>query len=176
MSNWKDETIQANPKEKAEELKKVMSVVAPELHTFIEEHAELDQWMDRVRAENNRALYREALQIIQQELEQHFLYEEQFILPKLGRYFATTEVGPVFKLIQEHDIIRKNYRDAEDLMQESDSERFAEVLQQKMNLLAYLLKKHIEKEDHYFFPLVSLVLTPAECQEIADQVAHAHHA
>jgi hemerythrin-like domain-containing protein len=43
-----------------------------------------------------------------------------------------------------------------------------------MNLLAYLLKKHIEKEDHYLFPMVSVILTDEEKAEIAEEIARAY--
>jgi len=39
-----------------------------------------------------------------------------------------------------------------------------------MGLLAYLLKKHIEKEDHYLFPLFSVILTEDEKKAIARDV------
>ena len=45
----------------AREVDKIMAIVAPELHSFIEEHAALSQLMDRVREGYNTEIYREAL-------------------------------------------------------------------------------------------------------------------
>jgi hypothetical protein len=78
-----------------QEYELVLSLIAPELHTYIEEHAALSQLMDKVRAGFDEEVYRIALQEIETELSQHFAYEEEFILPRLRKYFATDEVGPV---------------------------------------------------------------------------------
>ncbi|WP_134684659.1 hemerythrin domain-containing protein [Brevibacillus migulae] len=158
------------------EYERVYSIIAPELHSFVEEHAALGHLMDQVRIKYDEEIYQQALREIETELSQHFYYEETFILPRLSRYFATDEVGPCMKLLQEHGTIRKNFRDAAELFTTRNAAEPSKDLVQKMNLLAYLLKKHIEKEDHYFFPMVSLILSQAEKDEIAAEVKAAYEA
>ncbi|HZG18358.1 MAG TPA: hemerythrin domain-containing protein [Candidatus Bathyarchaeia archaeon] len=150
------------------------SIISPELHSFVEEHTALSQLMDKVRCGYDEEIYREALHEIETELSQHFYYEETFILPRLSRYFATNEVGPSMKLLQDHDTIRKHFIEAKDLFSSRNTNDPGADLVPKMNLLAYLLKKHIEKEDHYLFPMVSLILNQDEKEEIAAEVKAAY--
>lgn len=157
----------------ADEYKQVLSIISPQLHPYVAEHAELSTLMDEVREGFNRDVYRTALDAIGEELEHHFRYEEDFILSKLANHIPTEEAGPIKKLKSEHQIIRDRHADVSKLLGESPSEAVDKELMQKMNLLAYLLKKHIEKEDHYFFPLVSLILTEAEKDQIAAEIAAA---
>ncbi|UFJ41082.1 hemerythrin domain-containing protein [Brevibacillus humidisoli] len=159
---------------KKEEYEQILSIISPELHSFVEEHAALSQLMDKVREGYDETVYQQALHEIETELEQHFLYEERFILTRLKSYFATEEVGPVRKLLQEHRIIRNHYQDAAYLFANRETDNPGPDLIQKMNLLAYLLKKHIEKEDHYFFPMVSLILSQEEKAAIAEEVTEAY--
>lgn len=157
-----------------QEYEHIFSLIAPELHSYIEEHAAMSQLMDQVRLGYNEEIYQIALDEIETELTQHFAYEEAYILPRLRKYFATDEAGPIMKLLQEHQTIRKNFADAAFLFAQRKPEAAVQALVQKMNLLAYLLKKHIEKEDHYFFPMVSLILNQAEKEEIAAEVKAAY--
>ncbi|MBN2908890.1 hemerythrin domain-containing protein [Polycladomyces sp. WAk] len=155
------------------EFEKILTIVAPELYSFIEEHAALSQLMDQVREGYHTELYQKALDTIGHELEHHFLYEENYILTRLANHITETEVGPIAKLKSEHNIIRKHYQEAMALFQNHDPENPSHELIQKMGLLAYLLKKHIEKEDHYLFPLFSVILTQGEKAAIAHDV-HLH--
>ncbi|AYK05127.1 hemerythrin domain-containing protein [Brevibacillus laterosporus] len=152
---------------------KLTSIIDPHLHSFVAEHAMLENLMDKVREGYDLEVYRLALQEIKEELEHHFLYEETFILGKLQNHIAETEVGPIAKLVQDHVIIRKHYNEAKELFEQEQAKECSELLLQKMNFLAYLLKKHIEKEDHYIFPLVSLVLSEEEKKAIAEEVRFA---
>jgi len=153
----------------AQEVDKIMAIVAPELHSFIEEHASLSRLMDRVREGYDAEIYREALNQIGHELEHHFLFEEKYILSRLENHIPETEVGPIAKLKSEHDVIRKHHREPLPCLKATipktlpgtDSENGA---------AAYLLKKHIEKEDHYLFPLFSVILTEDEKAAIARDV------
>lgn len=153
------------------ELDQIKQIVAPELHSFIEEHAEVAQLMDQVREGYNQAIYQQALDVIGTELDHHFLYEEEYILPRLAHHIAEGDVGPAAKLISEHRLIRKHHQDAVYLFAEHDPAAPSKDLVQKVNLLAYLLKKHIEKEDHYLFPMFSAILTDEEKAAVARDVA-----
>ncbi|WP_019119468.1 hemerythrin domain-containing protein [Brevibacillus massiliensis] len=152
---------------KESEYEQILSIISPELHTFVAEHAQLGKKMDQVRAGYSEKAYADALKSIGEELDQHFCYEEEFILPRLGHHILSREAGPIKKLIQEHQVIRNRYAEALELYPQRDEESVRDLFIQKMNLLAYLLKKHIEKEDHYFFPMVSLILNEQEKAEIA---------
>jgi len=157
-------------KTNAQEFEKILSIVAPELHSFIEEHAALSRLMDQVREGYNTEIYQEVLDQIGHELEHHFLFEEKYILSRLENHIPETEVGPIAKLKSEHDVIRKRHQEALALFNDHDPEKPSQELIQKMGLLAYLLKKHIEKEDHYLFPLFSVILTEDEKAAIARDV------
>lgn len=158
-----------------EEYEHILSIISPQLHSFVEEHAALSKLMDQVREGYDEGIYQKALAEIETELDQHFMYEERFILSRLRKYFATENAGPIMKLSQEHRVIRNNYQDAADLFANRKADdASARTLVQKMNLLAYLLKKHIEKEDHYFFPMVSLILSQEEKEAIAQDVKAAY--
>ncbi|TPG84270.1 hemerythrin domain-containing protein [Brevibacillus laterosporus] len=153
-----------------EKYNKLITIIDPHLHSFVAEHATLENLMDKVREGYDLEVYRLALQEIKIEMEHHFLYEEMFILGKLENHIVEKEVGPIAKLVQDHVIIRKHFNEAKELFDQEQTKKCSEPLMQKMNLLAYLLKKHIEKEDHYIFPLVSLVLTEEEKIAIAEEV------
>jgi hemerythrin-like domain-containing protein len=155
------------------EHEKILSIIAPELHSFVEEHKELNELMIQVREGYNEELYIRALQTIGEELDQHFIFEEEFILPKLARYFPHNDAGPIFKLKSDHQTIRSHYHETLELFNQRDHQGI-QSLMQKMNLFAYLLMKHIEKEDHYLLPLISLILSKDELLEISKEVEEAH--
>lgn len=152
------------------EYERLLTIIPPELHPFLEDHAELGKLMDKVREGYSRDVYEEALKRVGEELGHHFRNEERMILPRLSAHIPADDVGPAFKLIQEHDVIRARYKEALELFAEGGEES-RELLIQKMNLLAYLLKKHIEKEDHYFLPMVGAILTEEEKQAIARELS-----
>lgn len=156
------------------EYERILSVIAPQLHPYVAEHAQLGALMDQVREGYQPAIYEKALAAIGEELEHHFHYEETCILPRLANHIPATDVGPIKKLKQEHQVIRKNHQEAVQLFAARSTEDPDKDLLQKMNMLAYLLKKHIEKEDHYFFPMVSLILTEEEKDQIADELQQLH--
>ncbi len=155
----------------AKEYEEILSIIAPELHSYVEEHAALGKLMDEVRKGYDEEVYAKALAEIETELNQHFRYEEEFMLPRLARHIRAETAGPIYKLKKEHESIRRNYEEAKALFEQHDPENPSQALVQKVNLLAYLLKKHIEKEDHYLFPLVSAILTAEEKREIAEAIA-----
>jgi regulator of sigma D len=67
----------------------LLTIIAPQLHTYVEEHAALSDLMDRVREGYNLEIYAEALREIGEELTQHFVYEEAFILPRLHKHIPS---------------------------------------------------------------------------------------
>src|SRR5690606_38360371 len=143
----------------AQEVDKIMAIVAPELHSFIEEHASLSRLMDRVREGYDAEIYREALNQIGHELEHHFLFEEKYILFRLENHIPETEVGPIAKLKSEHDVIRKHHREALAMSEGHDPENPSQELIQKKELLAILLKKRTDKDAPSVCPLFTVSLT-----------------
>ena len=148
----------------------ILKNIAPELHPFINDHYSTWNLMFNVRKAFSIELYQVALAQIEQELKIHFVQEEQILLPMLERYLASKEVGPVTKLISEHQSIQKKYLEVKQLFEnyqknQVNSENKIEFTKQ-MNLLAYLVMKHIEKEDHYFYPMISLIFTKEEKAKI----------
>lgn len=146
---------------------RLYKIIAPELHPFLEDHFALGNLLKKVWNGYSVEVYEGALQLIGEELDHHFYDEERLILHYLANHFPADDVGPVFKLKQEHDIIRKRYQEARELF-EAHNYQSREQLVQRMNLLAYLVKKHIEKEDHYLLPMVSAILTQEEKRKIAE--------
>ncbi|WP_339061993.1 hemerythrin domain-containing protein [Tepidibacillus marianensis] len=150
-------------KSHVEDFEKILENIAVELHPFIHEHHQTWGLMKQVRdtdaAEGNMELYCQALNVIVYEIEHHFSQEEELILSRLTRYFPNEEVGPVAKLISEHRSIQVKYVEVQQLMKSKPKQMES---QKQMRLLAYLVMKHIEKEDHYFYPMVSLILSESE--------------
>lgn len=149
----------------------VAALVAPEFHSFLEEHRDLARRMEAVRHRPSEAVYRQALDALEKEIDRHFVYEEQFILPRLEKYFSSPVAGPAVRLREEHALIVRRFREARETADNRAAE--GDVWARQMSLLAYLLLKHIEKEDHYFFPMISRIFTPEERAGVARDVAQA---
>lgn len=145
----------------------ILEIISEEFYPLIKDHYDLWKLMEKVRKEYNKALYKRALDQISKELNNHFQFEEEIILPKLKKHINSDEVGPVKKLIDEHETIRNKYQEIQQVI---GHDGINENIADKVNMLAYLLKKHIEKEDHYFFPMISLILTNEEKKEIRNKI------
>ena len=145
----------------------ILENIAPELHPFIDEHHQTWGLMKKVRNANENEesieLYCHALKVIAFEIEHHFKNEEKIILTRLKSYFPNQEVGPIAKLIDEHRSIEAKYVEVHKL---ANINRESKELIKEIKMLAYLVMKHIEKEDHYFYPMVSQILNEEEKKEI----------
>ena len=153
----------SNKKNHTEQFDKIFKIVAPELHIFIEDHYETYIIMENVRNNSTVENCNIVLNRVGKEIKGHFQYEEQFILPKLNNYIAEKEVGPLAKLIEDHRFIEDKYNY---IVEQLEKNKFTTEIIDEIKKLAYLVKKHIEKEDHYLFPLISIILKPEEKQEI----------
>lgn len=151
----------------SEQFNKIKGIVSPELHQFINEHHTTWLLMDKVNEENNEEIYQEILRHISNEIDNHFKLEENIILPRLQKYISISDVGPINKLIAEHISIKNKYDDVTSLIAQNG---LNEEVKKQVKLLAYLVKKHIEKEEHFFFPLVSLILNKSEMSEIKKEL------
>ncbi|TCS84541.1 hemerythrin domain-containing protein [Tepidibacillus fermentans] len=142
----------------------ILENIATELHPFIYDHHKTWNLMSQVRKSNVQQIYNKALEVIAHEIQHHFKQEEDLILTRLKRYVNNQVVGPIAKLIDEHRSIEKKYHEVQkSYHQNPESLEF----KKQINLLAYIIMKHIEKEDHYFYPLVSLILSQEEKAEIS---------
>ncbi|ADG07223.1 Hemerythrin HHE cation binding domain protein [Kyrpidia tusciae DSM 2912] len=158
-----------------EQWQAVMELTAPEFHTFLLEHRVLAERMEAVRRDRSPELYRLALGELGREIDHHFVHEEKFVLPKVEPYFPSAVAGPAVKLRSEHDLIRRRHREVVAGMDpRAGIGDVAGPWGDAVRLLAYLVLRHIEKEDHYFFPMISRILTPEERAEVAEALARAN--
>ncbi|ATY85686.1 hemerythrin [Kyrpidia spormannii] len=158
-----------------EEWEAVMELTAPEFHTFLLEHRVLAERMEVVRRDRSPELYRLALGELGREIDHHFVYEETLVLPKVERYFPSAVAGPAVRLREEHDLIRRRHREVlAGMHSRAGTGDVAGPWGEAVRLLAYLVLRHIEKEDHYFFPMISRILTPEERAEVAEALARAN--
>ena len=139
--------------------------VSPQLQSFVEEHAELVDVMNRARSEGTGVTYQKAIQMIGDELNQHFRYEEDILFPLLGKYIGTS-AGPIAVMLGEHKIIREQHSRVQQAFAAA-GDVTAEV-RQLFHVLAETLGAHIIKEDNVLFPMASSVMS----QEDQDEVAH----
>ena len=158
------------PKKHTDLFEETLKNVTSELHPFINDHYFTWNLMFSVREAFSIELYQVALKQIEQELKVHFVQEEQILLPILERYIVSKEVGPVTKLISEHQSIHNKYLEVTQLLENYQNNQVNSgnkmELTIQMNLLAYLVLKHIEKEDHYIYPMLSLIFTKEEKAKI----------
>ncbi len=159
------------PKNHTDHFYEILKNVAPELHPFINDHYSTWNLMFSVRETFSIELYQVALEQIEQELNVHFVQEEQLLLPILESYLISNQVGPSAKLIDEHRSINKKFVEVKQLFENfqkvQDNNENKIALTKQMNLLAYLVMKHIEKEDHYLYPMLSLIFTKEEKEKIS---------
>lgn len=96
----------------------------------------------------------------QQELKDHFLIEEQLLVPLLaGRHL---EEGLLARMIEEHDLMRAIIENLSGKKSEtSDLHTFAETLE-----------KHIRFEERVLFPAIEAVLTEDELAIVGRALEH----
>ncbi|MEB3104000.1 hypothetical protein [Ferviditalea candida] len=63
--------------------------IAPQLQSFIQEHEDLSKVLDETGGDFDTSLYTRADQMIEEELDKHFRYEEEILFPVLGKYIGT---------------------------------------------------------------------------------------
>jgi hemerythrin-like domain-containing protein/quercetin dioxygenase-like cupin family protein len=146
--------------------------IAPELLSFVEEHAELLQVLDRAigGGKYEAGAYKTADEMIDEELQQHFRYEEEILFPVLGGYIGT-QAGPIAVMLGEHAMIRKQHAAFHECLQELAAGKGSEVKAVKaFEPLESFLRAHIMKEDNVLFPMASKVLSAEDKREVARKV------
>ncbi len=145
--------------------------IAPELKCFVEDHIEVCEVLVAAKNEFNVNQYKETLQVIGDELNRHFVYEEEILFPRLNRVLGGADVGPVPRLLQEHEKIRSVYGSVADLVERfSVSSSSQEPLETQMNNLIELLWNHCGKEDTHLFPMAGRLLSVEDKKAIEAEV------
>jgi len=149
--------------------------ISPQLQSFVEEHEGMLQVLDQAAEGYNKAAYLHADQLINEELQQHFRYEEDILFPLLGKYIGTG-AGPIAVMLAEHKTIRSMHESfhqrlielADGLIDESEVVPAFEAVEE-------MLRTHITKEDNVLFPMASRVMTEEDKNEVARKVQHIQH-
>lgn len=145
--------------------------VAPELRGFIEDHVEVCKALHASKQVFDIEQYQTTLQIVGEELERHFVYEEEILFPRLNKVLGGADVGPVPRLLQEHEKIRSVFGSVSDLVERFSVDTSAQApLETQMNNLVDLLWNHIGKEDNHLFPMAGRLLSVEDKKEIEREV------
>ena len=150
----------------------LLEQIAPEIRSLVEDHIELHKLLLRIGKNSDANEYKAVLAAVGDELNRHFVYEEEILFPRLGRYLGGADVGPVPKLLKEHQEIRQLHSDC--------SERFLHLdevpeapreLAARMSALKELLVQHMSKEDSHLFTMASRLLSSEDKAAIARELA-----
>lgn len=141
--------------------------ISPQLQSFVLEHNELLQVLERATNHSEMAELEGADQLIEEELTKHFRYEEDILFPLLGKYIGT-ENGPIAVMLSEHETIRGLHEAFHRSMLENKGN--ATQIIQDFLPLAEMLKTHITKEDNVLFPMASRIMSEEDKNEVEDRV------
>jgi hemerythrin-like domain-containing protein/quercetin dioxygenase-like cupin family protein len=145
--------------------------VAPELRCFVEDHIEVCQALHRAKQAFDIEQYQSTLKIVGEELNRHFVYEEEILFPRLNKVLGGADVGPVPRLLQEHEKIRSVYCSVSDLVERYQSDKNAQgPLETQMHNLVELLWSHVGKEDNHLFPMAGRLLSAEDKKAVEREV------
>jgi hemerythrin-like domain-containing protein len=150
---------------------KLIENVAPQLRPFVEDHIKICKVLDSAKGTIKKETVEAVLQVVGEEIDHHFVAEEELLFPRMGKHVGGTDVGPVARLIEEHHKIRNLYRELQetfDVFVKQDSERTRTSLNEKMEELFITLLNHLGKEDSHIFPMASRLLTEDEKNAVAE--------
>ncbi|MCL6517203.1 hemerythrin domain-containing protein [Alicyclobacillus sp.] len=147
----------------------LLEQIDPALRPFVEDHMDLCRELERAKDPFDRAAVQRILDAIGEELERHFVYEEEILFPRLTRHLGGPDVGPVPKLLKEHRMVRDLHRASVEVLSAWDEpapsqgrDDIERIFMNKLRELTALLWNHIEKEDNHLFTMASRILTPEE--------------
>lgn len=152
---------------------KLIENVAPQLRPFVEDHIEICKVLDSAKSTIKKETVEAVLQVVGEEIDHHFVAEEELLFPLMGKHVGGTDVGPVARLIEEHHKIRKLYGELQetfDVFVKQDSERTRTSLDEKLKELSRTLLNHLGKEDSHLFPMASRLLTEDEKNAVAKEL------
>ncbi|UOF91186.1 hemerythrin domain-containing protein [Fodinisporobacter ferrooxydans] len=145
----------------------VKKAVSPQLWSFVEEHAELLQILDKAAEGYEADTYALVDRMVEEELNKHFRYEEEYLFPALGKYIGTT-AGPIAVMLAEHKIIRDNHQQLQKKLQQLQNGQGDETdVVQAYSALEGVLRPHIIKEDNVLFPMASGVMSEEDKDNVA---------
>ncbi|HET7657597.1 MAG TPA: hemerythrin domain-containing protein [Bacillales bacterium] len=144
--------------------------VAQEIRPLVEDHIEVCKTLESFKGDSTTEVLESGLQLISNELDSHFVAEEQLLFPIMAKHVGGMEVGPVARLIEEHRIIRTLYSEVSEWFEETKqdpTDHNKEGLNKKMKALSKALLNHLGKEDSHLFPMASRLLTQEEKNSIS---------
>ncbi|QQE81001.1 hemerythrin domain-containing protein [Alicyclobacillus sp. SO9] len=145
--------------------------IAPELLPFVDDHAHVVAALESLGREFSAASVRSALRLIGTELDRHFVYEEEILFPRLTALLGGPDVGPVPKLLKEHQTIRTQHETCSSLLDASHVESsVSSTLEMQMQQLSHNLLQHIAKEDNHLFSMASRLLSAEDKHAIAREL------
>ncbi len=140
----------------------LLEQIDPAFHPLVEDHVELCKLLENAREPWDAAKVAYVLDAVKDELEEHFVHEEQIVFPRLAPYVGGSDVGPVGRLLEEHATLRKLYADCVSMQYSG-----APVLPDHMNQLRGTLLNHLGKEDSHIFPMATRLMSPGDKREVA---------
>jgi hemerythrin-like domain-containing protein/quercetin dioxygenase-like cupin family protein len=150
----------------------LMKNIAPELKSLVEDHGELCEALERTNQNTELSSYRSTLELIGNELNHHFVFEETILFPKISNLLGGPDVGPIAMLIREHGKIRRLYAACVHELEAVSTDPYAEGnLKKQARQLTNILFQHIEKEDKFIFPMASRILSKEDLEEIDKELA-----
>ncbi len=148
----------------------LLDQIDPSLHSLVADHVDLCKLLENASEPWDEEKVQRVLDAVKGELEEHFVFEERIVFPRLAPYVGGADVGPVARLLEEHANLRKQYADCA-AMQHSG----APVLGDHLNQLRSTLLNHLGKEDSHIFPMATRLLSPEDKRAIAEELG-AHDA
>jgi hemerythrin-like domain-containing protein/quercetin dioxygenase-like cupin family protein len=165
-----NQEIGSEPRKSVENSSNAKAAVSPQLWSFVEEHAELLEVLDRTAGGYHAETYDLADKMVHEELNKHFRYEEEILFPLLGKYIGTN-AGPIAVMLSEHKIIRDNHETFRKRLQDLKNHKGSELdVVQAFKPLESVLRAHIMKEDNVLFPMASSVMSEEDKNEVARKV------
>lgn len=150
---------------------KLIENVAPELRPLVEDHIEVCRILDEAKGKVVKDKVQAAIEIVGEELDHHFVAEEELLFPRMAKHVGGMDVGPVARLIEEHRKIRRLHGEAKEIFDQylkDESGHVESLLGEKMKDLTHALLNHLGKEDSHLFPMASRLMTDEEKKAIAE--------
>lgn len=148
----------------------LLEKIVPEIRPFVDDHIKLCKMLESVTGTFEKHDVLKMLRAVGEELKHHFVAEEDLLFPLIGKHMGGDDVGPIPRLLEEHDIIRRLHREAEefyDIMEHQPDAHVTVLLGEKVRDLATTLLNHLGKEDSHLFPMAGRLLTNEEKAIIA---------
>lgn len=148
----------------------LLDQIAPEIRPLVDDHIEVCRTLETVKAAPQLANVKGTLRLVGEELSHHFVVEENALFPRMAAHVGGIDVGPVARLLAEHQHIRNLHQEAELLLsafEELGDEHVRTLLTSKVEELSRVLLNHLGKEDSHLFPMASRLLTAEEKSAVA---------